>query len=191
MTLQATLNLVDSIDEAMNLKRWMSERRPFIAVDTETEGLRWWRQKPRLLQVGDPDTAWAIPWDLWGGAILEVLAGFEGDLVMHNAGFDVKMFENWSGVDLPKHRIHDTRVQAHILNPNRATGLKPLAAHHVDPQAVGAERALHEKMRRQGWGWDTVPVDCLEYWGYGALDCILTSRLHEQLYPQEIGRAHV
>lgn len=189
MTLQATLNLVDSIDEAMNLKRWMSERRPFIAVDTETEGLQWWRQKPRLLQVGDPDTAWAIPWDLWGGAILEVLADFEGDLVMHNAGFDVKMFEHWSGVDLPRHRIHDTRVQAHILNPARATGLKPLAAHYVDPQAAGAERALHEKMRRQGWGWDTVPVDCLEYWGYGALDCVLTARLHQQMYPQVMRQA--
>lgn len=187
--IDATLHLVDSIDEAMNLKRWMSERRPFIAVDTETQGLQWWRHRPRLLQVGDPKEAWAIPWDLWGGAILEVLGEFDGDLVMHNAGFDVKMFEHWSGVELPRHRIHDTRVEAHILNPNRPTGLKPLASRYVDAEAASAEKALKEVMARQGWGWDTVPVDCLEYWAYGALDTVLTARLHEQLHPRVIWEA--
>lgn len=183
------LHLVDSIDEVWALKQWMSERRPFVAVDTETEGLQWWRHRPRLLQVGDPNAAWAIPWRDWGGAIMEVLREFDGDLVMHNAGFDVKMFEFWSGVELPRHRIHDTRVQAHILNPNEPTGLKYLAERHVDPEAARAEKDLHGIMRRNGWGWDTVPIDCRAYWGYGAMDVILTSRLHEQLHPRVLAEA--
>lgn len=178
------LHLVDSIDEVWALKQWMSERRPFIAVDTETEGLQWWHQRPRLLQVGDPNSGWAIPWKLWGGAILEILRDFDGDLVMHNAGFDVKMFEYWSGVELPRHRIHDTRVQAHILNPNEPTGLKYLAEKYVDATAARAEKDLHGIMKREGWGWHDVPIECNAYWGYGALDTVLTARLHEKLYPQ-------
>lgn len=184
MTLDVQLNFVDSIDEVVRLKEWMGERRPYIAVDTETEGLRWWRDRPRLLQVGDRDTAWAIPWDLWGGAILEILRDFDGELIMHNAGFDVKMFEHWSGVELPHHRIHDTRVQAHILQPNRPTGLKYLAERLVDRQAARSERLLKEAMVLNHWTWATVPVDFPLYWIYGALDTVLTSRLHDQFYPQ-------
>lgn len=183
------LRLVDSIDEVWALKQWMSERRPFIAVDTETEGLSWWRHSPRLLQVGDPDAAWAIPWRLWGGAILEVIREFDGDLIMHNAGFDVKMFEHWSGVELPRHRIHDTRVQAHILNPNEPTGLKYLAERYVDAEAAQAEKALHGLMRLNGWGWDTVPIECDAYWGYACMDVILTSRLHQVLHPRVLTEA--
>lgn len=189
MTLDVQLNYVDSIEEAARLKRWMSERRPYIAVDTESEGLQWWRDRPRLLQVGDRDTAWAIPWDLWGGAILEILRDFDGDLIMHNAGFDVKMFEYWSGVQLPHHRIHDTRVQAHILQPNRPTGLKYLAERLVDRQAARSERLLKEAMTLNRWTWATVPVDFPLYWIYGALDTVLTARLHEQLHPQVLADA--
>lgn len=183
------LHLVDSIDQVWALKTWMSERRPFIAVDTETQGLQWWRHEPRLLQVGDPDWGWAIPWKLWGGAILEILREFRGDLIMHNAGFDVKMFEHWSGVELPRHRIHDTRVQAHILNPNEPTGLKYLAERYVDAEAARAEKALHREMDRNGWGWDTVPIECRAYWGYACMDVILTSRLHQIQYPRVMAEA--
>lgn len=183
------LQLVDSIDQVWALKQWMSERRPFIAVDTETQGLQWWRHEPRLLQVGDPEAGWAIPWGLWHGAILEVLREFQGDLVMHNAGFDVKMFEHWSGVELPRHRIHDTRVQAHILNPNQPTGLKYLAERYVDPEAARAEKALHDLMAENNWGWDTVPTDCRAYWGYGCMDVVLTSRLHQVQLPRVLAEA--
>jgi DNA polymerase-1 len=177
------VHLVESIDDAAELKRWMSERRPYVAVDTETEGLRWWEHRPRLLQVGDRDEAWVLPWDLWGGAILEVLRDFDGDLVMHNATFDVHMFEHWSGVTLPRARIQDTRPLAHILDPNRSTALKPLAAELVDRKAVYSERILREAMDANGWTWATVPLDFQPYWLYAGLDTVLTSRVYDQLRP--------
>jgi DNA polymerase-1 len=37
-------------------------------------------------------------------------------------------------------------------------------------------------MRVHGYGWDTIPVDCPYYWGYGVLDTILTRRLYDDLY---------
>lgn len=183
MTLDVTLHLVDSIDEVMALKTWMSERRPFIAVDTETEGLQWWKDQPRMLQVGDSYTAWAIPWHLWGGAILEILRDFQGDLVMHNMPFDIMMFERWSGVQLPRHRIHDTRIQSHLLEPHKSTGLKAVAERHVDRRAAQSQRILNEAMKLHNWTWATVPIDFQPYWVYAAMDCILTSRVHEHHYP--------
>lgn len=183
------ITLVTSIDDVIKLKEWMSYRHPFLAVDTETEGLKWWRDRPRLLQVGDERTAWVIPWNLWGGAILEVVRDFEGDLVMHNAKFDVHMFEHWSGVRLPRHRIHDTRVQAHILDPSRSTGLKYLAAQLVDKKAATSERILHEGMAANRWDWATVPVDYEPYWVYAGVDVVLTSRLHRMLCPKVMEEA--
>jgi len=184
VTLDVNVHFVDSIDEVVQLKAWMSERRPYVAVDTETEGLEWWHERPRLLQVGDRDTAWAIPWDLWGGAILEVLRDFEGDLVMHNAPFDVHVFEHWSGVQLPRHRIHDTRPMAHILDPRRSTALKTLSEELVDREAARSQRLLHEAMDVNGWTWATVPLDLPVYWLYAGMDVILTSRLYDVLRPQ-------
>lgn len=35
----------------------------------------------------------------------------------------------------------------------------------------------------KGYDWDTVPYDELAYWGYGALDPVITCRLFEKLYP--------
>lgn len=184
MTLNPTLHFVDSLEEALALKRWMGERRPYLAVDTETEGLQWWKHKPRLLQVGDPNEAWAIPWNTWGGLILEILREFDGDLVMHNMPFDIMMFEHWSGIKLPRQKIHDTRIQAHIDSPHLPTGLKPVAERLVDPTAAKSQRALLDAMKLHGWDWATVPLDFPLYWGYAGMDCILTSRVHEILHPR-------
>lgn len=186
MTIDADIHFVTTIDEAWAMKRWMSERRPYIAVDCETQGLEWWHEKPRLLQIGDRDTAWAIPWDDWHGAIVEVLADYDGDVVMHNASFDIKMIEKWSEkrINFRRDRLHDTRVQAHILNPNRPTGLKPLAKDLIDRKAAHSEKILHEAMSNNKWTWATVPLDFQWYWVYGGMDCIFTSRLHEIQYPQ-------
>jgi DNA polymerase-1 len=183
MTLDAELHLVDSIDEVYALKQWMSESRPYIAVDTETEGLDWWRDRPRLLQVGDAHTAWAIPWHLWGGAILEILRDFRGDLIMHNLPFDLMMFEHWSGVKLPRHRMHDTRILAHIWEPHKPTALKSVSERHVDPRAAQSQRVLKEAMTLHGWTWATVPLDFQPYWVYACMDCILTSRCFDLLHP--------
>lgn len=183
MTLNVDIHLVDSIDEVWALKQWMGERHPYLAVDTETEGLQWWRHRPRLLQVGNADIAWVIPWHLWGGAIMEVIGQYDGLLLMHNAKFDVSMFEHWSGVRLPRHRIHDTRVLGHILDPTRSTALKDLGERHVDRMAAASQRMMTEGMALHGWTWATVPIDWQPYWIYAGMDVILTTRLFEKFHP--------
>src|SRR5688572_10393946 len=88
------LHLVDSVDEAFNLMRWLSTRvgsHAYIGCDTETSGLSYKRDVLRTVQVGDEDNGWTIPWHLWGGVFTEIVQKFEGRYVFHNAPFDVQL----------------------------------------------------------------------------------------------------
>jgi DNA polymerase-1 len=176
------LHLVDSIDEMGELQRWMGQPRSILAVDTETQGLEWWHHRPRMVQVGDAREGWAVPWDLWGGAVLDALSKYEGPMVMHNAPFDVKIMETWCGYRFPRHRIHDTRVLTHIREPHLPTGLKNVCSRLIDSKAMRSQRMLHDAMKDNHWDWATVPLDFEPYWVYAALDPVLTAQLFEKIY---------
>lgn len=183
------LHLVDSIDTAGELQRWMAQPRPILAVDTETQGLEWWHHKPRMIQVGDTRDGWAIPWDLWGGIVLDALSKYSGPIVMHNASFDVKIMETWCNYKFPRHRIHDTRVLTHIREPHMPTGLKSVSGRLIDAKAARSQRMLHDAMKDNGWNWATVPLDFQPYWAYAALDPVLTAQLFELLYDEVMATA--
>ena len=79
------LHLVDSVEKANDFIRWLGERRPYnaIAVDSVTgeippHGLREhalspWHGQLRLVQVGDGQQGWAIPWKEWSGVFYEAM----------------------------------------------------------------------------------------------------------------------
>lgn len=171
--------LVNTIDDAWDMKRWLGERREILAVDTETSGLdpRAPGAKLRLVQIGDHETGWAIPWEQWGGAAIECLNAWEGDYVLHNAAFDIRWLEIHANWKAPWHRIHDTMIMAQVSDPLGGGALKPLANRHVDRRASAGDALLKEAMSKEGWGWDNIPVDFDAYWAYGALDTIITAHL--------------
>lgn len=175
------LKLVETIDDAFALKRWLGERREVLAFDTETGGLDWWRDPLRLVQLGDEQTGWAIP-VTWLGFVIEVMAAYEGPIVAHNLKFDLHFLET-NGVRLRRDLTHDTRIMAHLVNPARATGLKALARRLIHPNTILGERMLKDGMRENGWTWATVPYDFAPYWQYGALDPVLTARLYRRFAP--------
>jgi DNA polymerase-1 len=79
------LHLVDSLDEAMALKRWMSERHDGpLGIDTESGGLSPYRHRLRMVQVGDKHTGWAIPAETWLGLAQEIVSQYDGQWVMQN-----------------------------------------------------------------------------------------------------------
>lgn len=180
------LRLVRSIDDAMDLKRWLGERREtsFIGLDTETAGLDPHRFGLRMIQFGDLRTGWAVPWPLWGGAALEILNAWEGEWVLHNAQFDARFLKVHAGWELPWHRTHNTMIQLALVDPLRPKGLKAAATRYVDATATRGEKLLHDGMRQQGWTWGTVPYDFDPYWVYGALDPVLTTHLCHQFLGQ-------
>jgi DNA polymerase-1 len=180
----ANVYFVKTVDDQAEFLRWMGQSRPWLAVDTETTGLRWWDGRVRLAQIGDRTTAWCFDWQWWAGAVRQGLSQYEGPIVFHNANFDLHFLDTM-GLPLPAwNQVHDTQVMTSLLDGGAPSGLKPAAARRVDSRVQRGEAMLKDAFAQHGWGWDTVPVDFPPYWGYGGLDTILTARLAENEYPE-------
>lgn len=187
------LHLVDNAQKATEFLAWLSERRPrnAVAVDTETGELPGnprdhafspWHGRLRLVQVGDGQQGWSIPWDEWKGVFYEGMDKFDGPIICHNIAFEARWFAVQSRWELPWHRAHDTMIMAHIIDPLGSGALKRLAALNIDSRAVALQDTLDTELAKNGWTWGTVPVNFQPYWSYGALDCVLTTRLWEMFY---------
>jgi len=179
-----SLTLVETIDDLLNFKTWLGERREWLAVDVETDGFRWWDGKLRLIQFGDAHTAYAIPWEWWPKAVTDAMNAYDGRLVGHNFKFDLHwLAQNCKGFTPPWERCFDTMIMAHLYEPHLRSGLKEVGKRHVHPNAGAGERTLKHVKAQNGWDWGTVPVDHPAYWGYACIDTILTARLAEKLHP--------
>ena len=69
-----SLNLVDSVESAGRFLTWLGERRPVLAIYTETTGTGW-TDTVRLVQFGDGAGGWAVPIRNWRGVAAAALAG--------------------------------------------------------------------------------------------------------------------
>lgn len=185
MTLSGVqLHLVEDTADVAAFMRWLGEdrNRSALGFDCETGGLWWWKQPLRLVQFGDAEQGWAIPWGQWPGLVREVFRVYDGDFVAHHAPFDVHFLEQ-NDVQVPRERVHDTLPLAHLVDPTVSNGLKKLAERYIDPRAASSETALAAAMAQEKWGWDTVPVNFPLYWAYGALDPVLTVNVLDTLRP--------
>jgi DNA polymerase I len=178
----AQAHLIESVDDAAEFMRWLSTKKK-VAFDTESTGLDHDTDHARLVQYGDGRDGWAIPFERWAGVVDDAVKRYEGEYIMHNAPFDWIMMKN-GGVNIPRHKCHDTRLKAHVLSSTGPLGLKPLAERYVDPRASAAQQTLNDGIGKHGgWTWANVPVTYEPYWVYGALDPVLTYLLDEKLDP--------
>jgi DNA polymerase-1 len=189
------LHLVNSIEKANEFLTWLSQRRPYdaIAIDTETgelpgrprkDALSPWHGRLRLVQVGDGEQGWSIPWDEWSGVFYQAMDKFDGQIVCHNIAFEAKWFEMQSRWSIPWHRAHDTMIMSQIIDPIGSAALKRLTSQYVDPKAATLQKHLDDSLHENGWTWGTVPVNFEPYWSYGALDTVLTMKLFERFWEQ-------
>ena len=178
------LNYVTCNDDVQRFFSWLSQRRQFLAYDTETGGLEHWKQPLRLCQFGDTETGWAFRADRWLGVVAEVFEKYEGPIAGHNIPFDVRFTEVQGGIKIPWSSLYDTRTMAHAVDPTLNTSLKARTSKMLDPRAKKLQGALAATMSAQKWGWNDIPVDFELYWGYGAFDCVLTARLAESYWPK-------
>lgn len=187
------LHLVDSVDKAGQFLSWLGERRPHnaVAIDIETGeypgtdkkgALSPWHGNIRLVQVGDGQQGWAIPFEEWAGVFYQGMQRHDGPIVCHNIAFEAKWFAVKSRWDLPWHQAHDTMIMAQVIDPLGTGALKKLAAQYVDYRSVALQDTLDKQFVENGWTWGTVPVNFEPYWAYGALDTVLTMKLWEQFY---------
>lgn len=161
----------------------MREPHEWLAVDTETGGLDWWKDNLRLVQIGDTKKGWSIPWQGWGGIAKQAIETYTGPMVMHNTKFDLHFLEN-NGIHVPRHLLHDTMPMVGLLDPLKAKGLKPASERHLFKGARDGDRLLQSIMDKNKWTWATIPIEVPEYWSYAALDVVLTAGLAKKLYPQ-------
>lgn len=179
------LHLVESVCDAIAFKTWLGERREGpLGIDCETGGLSAYRDGLRLIQFGDLNQGWAIPWNQWGGVALEAFREYTGDYVAHNSIFDWQFIAEHTGYEIPWERLHDTLTMARLDDPTRSNGLKPLATKLLDRYAATGQRELDEGMRTNKWTWATVPIEYPPYWIYGALDPVETAHLHKHFAPR-------
>lgn len=187
------LRLVDSVAEAMEFKRFLSQQHPndALAIDTESSGLTPYLpgEKLRLIQIGDKTSGWVIPWEQWGGVALEAIREWQGDWILHNAPHDYQWLSYHAKVELPWHKIHETMVQVALIDPLKPKGLKPVSERLFGKQALAGEKLLKQGMQDQGWTWATVPFDFMPYVVYSALDPVLTSHIDEEYRPQVLANA--
>jgi DNA polymerase-1 len=187
------LHLVNTVEKASEFMTWLSERRPLnaIAIDTETgelpgnprkDAFSPWHGRLRLVQVGDGQTGWSIPWEDWKGVFYDAMNRFDGPIVCHNIAFEARWFDVQSDWELPWHRAHDTMIMSKIINPLESAALKELTRVHVDPRAAALQSILDHGLTDNGWTWGTVPINYEPYWSYGALDTVLTMKLFEQFW---------
>jgi DNA polymerase I len=187
------LRLVDSVSEAMEFLRFLSEPHDgdLLAIDTESSGLHAFLagEKLRLIQIGDKRSGWVIPWEQWGGVALEAVRKWRGGWILHNSPHDYQWLSHHAGVELPWNRIHDTMVQVALVDPLKPKGLKPVSERLFGKAALAGQKALKDAMTEQGWTWGTVPFSFMPYVIYSALDPVLTSSIHEEFYPQVLENA--
>lgn len=178
-----TLKLCTSLDDVLELRAWLGERRSFLGCDIETEGLNVGRDKIRLIQFGDTTRGYALAWEDWRGAAREILESYREPVAFHNAIFDLK-FLTKNGVHVPQSVVHDTMVMGFLENNLQPKGLKPLAKKHVDKRAAAiGQGVLQAAMAGGGWDWATMPIDHEAYWLYSTLDTVLTAMLADKLWP--------
>lgn len=181
--IEANVHRVTCVEDALELKRWLGERRDILAVDTETTGLDTTRDRLRLVQLGDTETGWAIAAEDWRGFLRDTLNTYEGLVVGHNLKFDLH-FLSKLGVRFNPSQLHDTALAASVLWPASRIGLKHLATKYIDPTAAVGELMLDKAMNENKWTWATIPLEHPAYWAYGALDTVLTARLYSLLRGQ-------
>ena len=176
------LTRVDTLDDVLDFRAWLGERRPILAVDTETTGLNVNRDWIKLAQFGDGGAGWALDYRDWRGAIREAIHDYRRPMVCHNLLYDSKMLKK-DGIVIPQQYAHDTMVMAFLMNPAYRMDLKGAAAKYVDPRAQVGKGLLEQAMSSGGFTWETVPTDLPAYWQYGILDTCLTALLAEALWP--------
>jgi DNA polymerase I len=172
------LHLVNTIDEAMEMKRWLGQKREVLGLDTETSGLNPYAPgaKLRMVQIGDHHAGWAVPWEQWGGVVMECLNAYEdGPIAAHNFPFDEKWMRIHAGWDIPWARMHDTMIHYNMLYPGQPAALKTITDKHIDPRASIGQHNLDLAMKQNGWDWATIPVDHPDFAMYSALDPVLAA----------------
>jgi DNA polymerase-1 len=173
------LRVVQSFDDAVDFREWFGRQR-VVALDTETTGVDIYSPgfRVRTIQFGNTGEAWVLELDQWVGLVKELITRFDGQLLIHNAAFDIEALAR-HGVIVPWWKVDDTMIAMRLAEPHKPAGLKDVGTRLISAAASSGQADLHKAMRKSGWDWATVPIDFYPYIFYAAFDVVLLARVAE------------
>ena len=182
---------VDTLEKAHQAYRAVQRSNDLLYFDTETTGLlvrSGYQDKARLIQVSVRpwDVAWAFDARTpeWREAIYHMFVEAQ-NVCAHNTKFDIHALETY-GVKVleivDKHHIWDTHWLAHFHDETVSRKLKDLGVRYLRMDAAHEQAKLKRLMKKEGWTWETVPLQHLVR--YGGMDTIIGGELYDYLMPR-------
>lgn len=156
--------------------------RDFIAADVETTGLDIFEPgwHTRMIQFGDTESGWAIPFQGWQGLVQGVFdwsSKFRVEMNWWNLNYDAGALAQ-DGIKIDYEVQTDSYVLAGLGgHADQTRELKPSAVREFGQWAGAGQSQLKEGMKNAGWDWATVPFGWKPYPMYGILDTCLTAML--------------
>ena len=184
----------DTVLDWETFDRWVAaiESAELVALDTETDSLS--EMQAQLVGISfsvKPGEACYIPLThRYGGVpdqlpLDQVLARLKPWLenpdapkLLHNAKYDTHVFAN-AGIAL-KGVLHDTMLEAYVLESHRGVGLADLAQRWLGRKGVAYEDICGKGAKQIGF--DEVSIEIASH--YSAEDSDFTLQLHNVLYPK-------
>lgn len=194
------INVVETEDDLLPFRDFVRGHLGFLGLDSETTGLDIYSDsfRCRVVQFGTPSEAWVVPverGDRFAEDVRLALRGVRG-FVLHNASFDLQVFEQTLGVPMEElwPKVTDTRILAHLVDPRgRMEGgighsLEDLTRHYLDPEVADSVKGLMNMLRlrhktTKAHIWKVIDFDDPDYQLYSGMDPILAARLLRKLIP--------
>lgn len=194
------LTVIREASKVLELIEYLRDK-DFVAYDTETTGLEKGSTIIGLSVAADVEEGYYVILHAWNvetqkldaletneyvRPLLEMIKSKQ--LIMHNAIFDCAM-TNWVyGVDLMPSVHTDTMILAHLLDENRAIGLKDLAVSIYGEDSKKEQEDMKASISKNGGSltkanYELYKADADLIGLYGAKDAILTLKLFYTLAP--------
>lgn len=182
------------MQDLQNLQNYLTDF-DYVAFDTETTGVDKGATVIGFSVAAEVDLGFYVITDYWdvekqslvsletrqgAKAFMDALVG--KSLLMHNAGFDcARVFENW-GVELMPSVHTDTMLLGHLLNENRANGLKDRGVELFGEDVRKEQEEMKASVHKNGGVltkklYELYKADADLIARYGAMDAILTLKL--------------
>lgn len=194
------IHVAESASDLDRFADFVAANRCLLGVDSETTGLDIYSDnfRLRLVQFGTATQAWVIPVEQ--GPVFAAAAKHALETVyrcvLHNASFDLQIFDKCLGVRLealwPK--TLDTYILSHLVDPRAnhegGTGhrLEDLTHHYLDPGVAKGVKTLMTRLAREykttkSRIWTLIESTNPQYQLYAGMDPVLTIRLMRVLIP--------
>jgi DNA polymerase I-like protein with 3'-5' exonuclease and polymerase domains len=180
----------------------------YVAVDTETDGLKIDRQCVGISFAKSETESFYVPILVWNKELqklespwswevqgknnfwLSTLLQAKKNLILHNAVFDIKTIDNLLGINILPQVFCDTMLLAHTVhNEEGPLGLKPLAALLIDPNANAPQDDVKESVKANGGKitktqFEMYKCDYQILGKYACYDVMYTMGLFNKLFPK-------